>query len=154
MPNVSPLVEDAWRFSIRVSSFLGKEIVEIWHQPRLIIVLVLGPFLILLLFGIGYRNEARPLRTLFVAQPNSELRPYVEQYATSLGPQLVFVGIAETKSDGLQRLLDGAVDVVVVAPDRFYETIRAGQQAVRRNLSLKNETDIGSRNTSHRFTPF
>jgi ABC-2 type transport system permease protein len=130
MPNVSPLVEDAWRFSIRVSSFLGKEIVEIWHQPRLIIVLVLGPFLILLLFGIGYRNEARPLRTLFVAQPNSELRPYVEQYATSLGPQLVFVGIAETKSDGLQRLLDGAVDVVVVAPDRFYETIRVGQQAV------------------------
>ena len=45
--------------SIRSSSFLRKEIYEILRQPRLVATLVLGPFLILFLFGIGYRAQQR-----------------------------------------------------------------------------------------------
>lgn len=42
---------------IRLLSFFGKEVREIGRQPRLILSLILGPFLILLLFGIGYQGD-------------------------------------------------------------------------------------------------
>ena len=35
--------------SIRTSAFLGKEIAEVRRQPRLVLSLILGPFLILLI---------------------------------------------------------------------------------------------------------
>ena len=44
------------RFIIRTSAFVSKELVEILRQTRLLLALVLGPFLILLLFGRGFRN--------------------------------------------------------------------------------------------------
>ena len=53
------------KFIIRTSAFLGKEVAEVLHQPRLILTLVLGPFLILLLFGVGFRYQNPPLRALF-----------------------------------------------------------------------------------------
>ena len=55
-----------FRGIIRASSFFRKEIFEILRQPRLVATLVVGPFLILFIFGIGYRGQERTLRTLFV----------------------------------------------------------------------------------------
>jgi ABC-2 type transport system permease protein len=115
---------------IRASSFIRKEIAEIIRQPRLVFTLVLGPFLILLIFGIGYKNQARALRTIFVADPNSQIGQQIQQYATSLGPQLVFEGVTADTQDALNRLGRGEVDVVAVAPNNAYETIRSSQQAV------------------------
>ena len=65
-----------FRGIIRASSFFRKEIFEILRQPRLVATLVLGPFLILFIFGIGYRAQSRILRTLFVAQPTAH-RPRI-----------------------------------------------------------------------------
>ena len=48
----------SFKFLIRISSFLGKEMTEIFRQPRLILTLVLGPFLIMLLFGLAYPNQS------------------------------------------------------------------------------------------------
>jgi hypothetical protein len=36
-----------FKFLIRISSFIGKELREIFRQPKLILTLVLGPFLIM-----------------------------------------------------------------------------------------------------------
>lgn len=118
------------RFLIRVSSFLGKEMVEILRQPQLILTLVLGPFLILLLFGLGFRNEPRALRTLFVAQEGNELGQQIEAYASSLGPQLIFMGLTDDEAEAKLRLLRGEVDVVAVVPPDAYETVRNSEQAV------------------------
>jgi len=41
---------------IRIGAFARKEMTEILRQPRLLLTLILGPFLILLLFGIGYKT--------------------------------------------------------------------------------------------------
>ena len=43
-----------YQFFIRVSAFVTKEIREVLRQPWLVVSLILGPFLILALFGIGY----------------------------------------------------------------------------------------------------
>jgi ABC-2 type transport system permease protein len=114
---------------IRISAFVTKEIAEVMRQPRLLLTLVLGPFLILLLFGVGYRNQARVLRTLFVTPADSPLRQQIEEYAPTLGDQLDFQGIVATKEEALARLRRGEIDVVVVTPENAYATIQSSQQA-------------------------
>ena len=70
-----------FRSIIRASSFFRKEIFEILRQPRLVATLVLGPFLILFIFGIGYQDQPRSFRTLFVVQPNSAISSQdIQQY--------------------------------------------------------------------------
>ena len=51
---------------IRTSSFFFKEIWAAIRQPRLIFSVLLGPFLILAAFGIGYRGQTPELATLLV----------------------------------------------------------------------------------------
>lgn len=118
-----------WKASIRTLAFVRKEIFGTLRQPRLILVLVLGPFLILLIFGIGYRNEARSLRTLFVAPKDSQLEEQVEEYASSLGPQLIYMGVTDDPELALDRLKDGEVELVAIAPDNAVESINAGEHA-------------------------
>ncbi len=119
-----------FRFFIRVSAFLRKEIYEILRQPRLILSLVLGPFLILLLFGIGFRNEARALRTIFVTEPGSPLEQKINEFAPSLGQQLIFVGTTPDEEHAKQELRRGRVDLVAITPPGAYETLRNNEQAV------------------------
>ncbi len=115
---------------IRASAFLGKEIFSILRQPRLILTLALGPFLILALFGLGFRNNGKPFRALFVAPTSSPLAQQVQAFGSSLGPQLIFLGITEDEAAARLRLQRGEADlVIVVAPDAL-TAVRSGQQAV------------------------
>lgn len=117
------------RFIIRGTSFIGKEFVEILRQTRLILTLVLGPFIIMLLFGIGYRTDARALRTLFVAQPGDSVAANIEQYAESLGPQLIYEGITDNQEEALRQLSRGDVDLVAIVPENAEEKLRSSEQA-------------------------
>ena len=118
------------RFLIRILAFLRKEVVEVIRQPMLVVTLVLGPFLILLFFGIGYRNEPRALRTVFVTQGDDRLNEKIEQYAAALGRQLVFAGITDDLTEAQASLQAGEIDLITVVPARAYETVRDNQQAV------------------------
>ena len=118
------------RFLIRIYAFVSKELVEVLRQTPLILTLVLGPFLIMLLFGIGFRNEARPLRTLFVVPEDPDLRQEVEDYATSLGPQLIYEGMIADEERAMNALKTAAVDVVVVIPADARQSILNDEQAV------------------------
>ncbi len=118
------------RYLIRILAFLRKEIVEVIRQPMLVVSLVLGPFLILLFFGIGYRNEPRALRTVFVTSGDQALNERIEQYAGSLGTQLIFSGITDDLAEAEERLLLGEVDLITVVPDEAYQIIQNNEQAV------------------------
>ncbi|NLG98256.1 MAG: ABC transporter permease [Chloroflexi bacterium] len=118
-------------FIIRTSSFIMKELREILRQTRLMLALVLGPFLILLLFGLGFRNEARVLRTMFVVpKEDQSVREQVQTYATTLGPQLDFRGVTDNEGDALALLSTGAVDAVAVIPGDVENKIRNSEQPV------------------------
>jgi ABC-2 type transport system permease protein len=134
---------------IRISAFVRKEIVEVLRQPRLVLSLVLGPFLILLLFGIGFHNEPRPLRTLFVTEPDSGLSHQVQEFATTMGPQLLFMGVTPSEPDARQRLRRGEVDLVVITPPDAYETIRDNRQATF--ILLHDELDPFQQDYIHVF---
>jgi ABC-2 type transport system permease protein len=117
-------------FIIRTSAFLRKEISEILRQTRLVFTLILGPFLILLLFGIGYRDSPRSLETLFVIPAGSELEGWVETYAEAITPQIQLAGITDNVDEADRRLRQQEVDLVVVAPADPYQMIRENEQAV------------------------
>ncbi len=120
-----------FRGIIRASSFFRKEIFEILRQPRLVATLVLGPFLILFIFGIGYRAQSRALRTRFVTQPDSPISAQdIEQYEKSMGTLFTYVGTTDNQSEALDQLQRGQVDLVIVVPGDAASTIKNNQQAV------------------------
>ncbi len=127
------------RSLIHIYAFVRKELFEILRQPRLILTLVLGPFLILLLFGIGFQNKPRVLRTIFVVEAgDSSIAKEIDKYK-DLGPQLAYLGIETNRAVAEEKLKEGQADLVVVAPSDAYNTIRDNKQAVF--TLLHNEID-------------
>lgn len=114
----------------RTTAFLRKDIVDFVRQPRLVLALVLGPFLILLLFGLGFKSEPISLRTLIVVGEDNPLRSYIEENADNLVRQLVLVDIVESESSARYELINNRVDVVIVVPDDVEQKIRSNEQAV------------------------
>ena len=120
-----------FRGIIRASSFFRKEIFEILRQPRLIATLVVGPFLILFIFGIGYRDQSRSLRTLYVILPNSPITAQdIQQYGKSVDTLLIYAGVTGDLNEALDRLHRGEVDLVIAEPEDATSTIKNSQQAV------------------------
>lgn len=109
-------LQTLWQAIIRVFAFISKEVRTIWHQPRLIFSFILGPFLILLIFGVGYRNAPRTLKTLFVVPEGSQIESSVEEIANSLGSRITFVGTTPDAAQADDLLRSQDVDLVVVTP--------------------------------------
>lgn len=116
---------------IRSFAFLRKEMVAVWRQPRLMATLILGPFLILLLFGLGYRDTPEPFRTLVVAdEAATELGADPAQLGDALGTGIEVVGVTEDLDGATQDLMHGEVDLVLVAPEDGLAALSRGEQAV------------------------
>ena len=47
---------------LRLLALVGKELIEVIRRPGALVSLVLGPFLIMAVFGLGYNGERRPAR--------------------------------------------------------------------------------------------
>src|SRR5262245_12564198 len=77
-------VHAPWGVVIRSFAFVRKEVVEIIRQPRLIALLVLGPFALLLLFGAGYSQNVVVKKALFVGPPNSIYEELHDSYKGEL----------------------------------------------------------------------
>ncbi len=119
----------AFRSVIRSGAFVRKEALEVLRQPRLLLLLVVGPFAVLLLFGAGLRDVDPPVRTVFVVEPGSELEDSVEDFAREQGERLIVDGIIDDIDEALDRLENGRIDLVVEFPDEVSETVRNSEQA-------------------------
>ncbi|NTU81413.1 MAG: ABC transporter permease [Chloroflexales bacterium] len=114
---------------IRTLSFFTKEINEVRRQPRLVLSLLLGPFLILMLFGVGYRGGQPTMRAALVLPPGQEeaLDPaYIRQLT---GANFQLVSLDSDREQALARLEAGLVDVVQVFPADIEERVLRGEQA-------------------------
>ena len=136
-----------WTRTIQVLGFLRKEVMDVVRQPRLVVTLVFGPFLILLLFGIGYNNQPPALRTTFVGPEGSVYEDVVDQYASELGDWIAPQGFTDDEPAAMAGLEDGTVDVVVVFPPDPMAQVLAGEQApirvVHDKLDPIQQTAIG-----------
>src|SRR5262245_34312812 len=118
-----------WRRLVQTVGFLRKELMDVIRQPRLVLMLVFGPFAILLLFGLGYANEPPPLRTVFVTPEGTVYQKVVEQYSGELSDWIKPVGFVHDEAAARQQLAEHKIDVVVVFPQDPMASVLQGKQA-------------------------
>lgn len=120
---------DLWRSLVRVTSFLGKELRETLRRPGVLFALVLGPFLIMLLFGIGYTGARRPFVTEVVIPAGADLPREVEFYQELAPGRIEVISITDDRDAAIRNLNDEATDLLIVAPDDAAARLRLGEQA-------------------------
>src|SRR5512140_2669323 len=128
-----------FKFLIRISAFLGKELTEIFRQPKLILTLVLGPFLIMFLFGLAYPDQNRILKTTFVAADPVSFQKEMDVFDKSFKSKTFDYVVESDKEKALAKLALNQTDLVIVVPDISLETIPNNQQA--EFLVYHNEVD-------------
>jgi ABC-2 type transport system permease protein len=114
---------------IRTSSFFFKEIWSAVRQPRLILSVLLGPFLILAAFGIGYKGQTPELDTLLVLPNDQRLPEDPEAYRDLFSSVFVLKGVTRDRQAAEDALARGQTEVVVVVPDHPDQTVLGGQHA-------------------------
>lgn len=123
---------------IRIWAFALKEVRTVFRQKRLLGTLVLGPFFILLLFGVGFRGGQVPIRTIVVVPPQASQD--VDQYRREFGTgTFEIVGVTQDKAAAQAALDARQIDAVVVLPSDAFTAIYGGHPA--RIDVLVNEID-------------
>jgi ABC-2 type transport system permease protein len=115
---------------IRLMAFVGKEIIDTLRRPGAILSLVLGPFLIMAVFGLGYSGVKRPLETVIVVPASSGLPADVETYQDLAGGGLHIAAVTRDRAAAEALLHSGTIDVVMIAPEDPEAQFRAGTQSV------------------------
>jgi ABC-2 type transport system permease protein len=115
---------------LRTWAFFWKELRTVLRQKRLLGTLVLGPFLILLLFGLGFKGGQPPIRTLLVAPDDPAARQDVDQLREQLPPESwQVVDVTADEAAARAALAGGAVDAVVLLPRDPLADVASGQAA-------------------------
>ncbi|HEU5202837.1 MAG TPA: ABC transporter permease, partial [Candidatus Limnocylindrales bacterium] len=115
---------------VRLLAFLGKELIETVRRPGALFSLVLGPFLIMAIFGFGYDGYRNPLRTVVVAPPETGLPQDPAEYRDIAGDALIVTEVTADRAAAEQQLEAQQIEVVVVAPSDAEQQFRAGEQSV------------------------
>jgi ABC-2 type transport system permease protein len=110
-------------------AFARAELVSTLRQPRLLLVLVLGPFLVLFLFGLGYDHDLPRLSTLVVGA-DDQLTDEVDEFIRTEEPAGIdYQGTTADREGALDALRADEVDLVVILPDRPMEEIGRSERA-------------------------
>lgn len=112
-----------------ILAVVGKEVVETLRRPAAVASLVLGPLVLMLLFGLGYDGVRKPLQAVVVVPPGSGLPTDPAAYQPRETGGLEIIAVDADPAAGRQGLRDGTVDVVVIAPDDGVARLEAGEQA-------------------------
>jgi len=118
---------------VRMGSFTGKELREVLRRPGVLLSLILGPFVIMFIFGLGYSGYRAPFRTEIVIPAGNEELPRDPEYYESLAPgRLEVVGVSDAADPAEARLRAKEIDLLIVAPERAAEELREGRQTTIR----------------------
>ena len=103
-----PPHESVWRRCVlRLLALVGKELVEVIRRPGALVSLVLGPFLIMAVFGLGYNGVRRPLETVVVIPPRRACRPTSRPTRSSPGAGCTSSAVDPTRPRPRPGLADG-----------------------------------------------
>ena len=117
---------------VRVASFTGKELREVIRRPGVLASLILGPFLIMFLFGLGYSGFRAPFVTEIVVPAGSDFSLEPADYENLAPGRLEVAGVSEDRDAAEARLREGAIDLLIVVPQNAVAELRAGQQTTIR----------------------
>ncbi len=117
---------------VRMASFTGKELREVLRRPGVLLSLIVGPFAIMFVFGLGYSGYRDAFRTEIVIPTDTDL-PRDADYYESLAPgRLNVVDITEDQAAAEDRLRAGETDLLIVAPENAGAELREGRQTTIR----------------------
>ena len=117
---------------IRMASFTGKELREVLRRPGVLLSLIVGPFAIMFVFGLGYSGYRDPFLTEIVIPADANF-PRDAEYYESLAPgRLEVVEVSEDGEAAEERLRAGDTDLLIVAPENASAELREGRQTTIR----------------------
>ena len=114
---------------IRILALIGKEITEVFRRPGAVLSLVLGPFLILAVFGLGYQGFKKDLTAIVILQPSSPFPQDIESYKDLGVRGISVVQVTADRASAEAQLRADQVDVVIIPPADPISDIKAGHQA-------------------------
>ena len=127
-----PDLDGMWQSIVRMASFTGKELREVVRRPGVLLSLVLGPFLIMFLFGLGYSGYRAPFVTEIVVPADAEFSRTAEDYEDLAPGRLDVAAVSDDREGAEARLRAGEIDLLVVAPENSAVELREGNQTIIR----------------------
>ncbi len=121
------IIDRPLRGAVRGAAFTGKELREVFRQPRLLLGLVVGPFLILFLFGTSFKGQVVQQPTVLVVPPTAGLSTNISDYVDAFQFPFTLQSVVGTVDQANALVGSGKATVVVALPPDSYQRIRAGQ---------------------------
>jgi ABC-2 type transport system permease protein len=113
----------------RILAFVSKEFTETLRRPGAVLSLVLGPVLIMVLFGLTFYGYPPAFKAVIVVPPDSGLPTTVDAYA-GITPDVDVVDVLTDVEAARERLRARTIDLVIVAPNDLADQFLAGKQSV------------------------
>jgi ABC-2 type transport system permease protein len=123
------LLVGPFKSMIRVSAQVRKELIQVRRRPGAFLSLVLGPFLIMAVFGLGYTGIHRPLDAVIVIPTDLSLPHDAAFYQDIVGATVTVREVATDPTAARAALAADELDLVVIAPADAMQKFRSGQQA-------------------------
>ena len=117
---------------VRMASFTGKELREVLRRPGVLLSMIVGPFVIMFIFGLGYSGYRDAFQTEIVIPAGNDFPREAEYYETLAPGRLEVVNISENGEAAEDRLRDGEIDLLIVAPENASAELREGRQTTIR----------------------
>ena len=116
---------------MRIGAVAAKEFWGLLRQPQLLLLLLIGPILIMVAFGLSLDVQSiLTPRALVVVEPGSEGAELFEEYRYEFTNRTTFAGTTNDPEAARQQLLRGEVDAVISIPSDPSGPINNGEQAV------------------------
>lgn len=117
----------AWRrWLIRVRAYFLKEVNEIRRQPLLILSLIVGPLIVLILFGTTYVNSTPRVRTAVVLPPSGTAGIDEEQIRQLIGINFDLREVTTDRAAAEAMLAAGDLDLVQILPENAAAAFQGG----------------------------
>ena len=119
-----------FKSAVRVVAQVRKELIQVRRRPAAFFSLILGPFLIMAVFGIGYAGVRPPLATAIVIPEGLSLPTDAGFYQDLVGSTIEIRDVTHDADQARSELAAQQLDLVVIAPADAIEAFKSGRQAV------------------------
>jgi ABC-2 type transport system permease protein len=126
----------------RIVAFVRTELVQVIRRPSTVLSLIVGPFLIMAIFGLGYEGLRPTVRAIVVVPPGSGLPTDVQSYDERV-PGVQVVAVMPTPDAAEAALRNHEDDAVIIYPADLRSNLSAGKQStITVEVSLVNPNDV------------
>jgi ABC-2 type transport system permease protein len=114
---------------VRGWTLLTNELTEVIRQPLLVLGLVVGPFLILLVFAFGHRSQPPPLTAMLDIPPSLDLPRDVGAWRDRFGGAVSVVAVTSDEARTRAAVASSQVDLGIILPANGFAEVSNGNQA-------------------------